>query len=163
MAHFGEILADLRRDKGLQQKELGKELHIAGSTISSYERGINLPNADRIIQIAICAAAHNTAYNYNRAKKKNYFIDIDPDNEPSPSSLEDSIIHREDLASLALVWNHLDEKTQYLLSARYILKKSGKEMAAELGIPADNVRMAVVRAKRKAKRAMEEYTETENH
>lgn len=94
---------------------------------------------------------------------KNYFIDIDPDNEPSPSSLEDSIIHREDLASLALVWNHLDEKTQYLLSARYILKKSGKEMAAELGIPADNVRMAVVRAKRKAKRAMEEYTETENH
>lgn len=44
MAHFGEILADLRRDKGLQQKELGKELHIAGSTISSYERGINLPN-----------------------------------------------------------------------------------------------------------------------
>ena len=26
MAHFGEILADLRRDKGLQQKELGKEL-----------------------------------------------------------------------------------------------------------------------------------------
>jgi hypothetical protein len=29
--------------------------------------------------------------------------------------------------------------------------------------PADNVRMAVVRAKRKAKRAMEEYTETENH
>lgn len=52
MAHFGEILADLRRDKGLQQKELGKELHIAGSTISSYERGINLPNADRIIQIA---------------------------------------------------------------------------------------------------------------
>lgn len=58
----------------------------------------------------ICAAAHNTAYNYNRAKKKNYFIDIDPDNEPSPSSLEDSIIHREDLASLALVWNHLDEK-----------------------------------------------------
>lgn len=111
----------------------------------------------------ICAAAHNTAYNYNRAKKKNYFIDIDPDNEPSPSSLEDSIIHREDLASLALVWNHLDEKMQYLLSARYILKKSGKEMAAELGIPADNVRMAVVRAKRKAKRAMEEYTETENH
>ena len=52
MAHFGEILADLRRDKGLQQKELGKELHIAGSTISSYESGINLPNADRIIQIA---------------------------------------------------------------------------------------------------------------
>lgn len=52
MAHFGEILADLRRDKGLQQKELGKALHIAGSTISSYERGVNLPNADRIIQIA---------------------------------------------------------------------------------------------------------------
>ena len=52
MANFGEILADLRKDKGLQQRDLGKKLHIAGSTISSYERGISLPNSDRIIQIA---------------------------------------------------------------------------------------------------------------
>lgn len=111
----------------------------------------------------ICVAAHNTAYNYSRAKKKDRFIDIDPDSEPSPSNLEDSIIHREDLASLALVWNRLDEKTQYLLRARYVLKKSGKEMAADLGIPADNVRMAVVRAKRKAKKAMEEFAEKNNH
>ena len=51
-------------------------------------------------------------------------------------------------------YTHL-EKTQYLLRARYILNKSGKEIAADLKMSPDNVRMAIVRAKRKAKKAME--------
>ena len=49
MAQFGEILAELRNDKGLSQEELG---HVAGSTISSYERCVNLPNSERILQLA---------------------------------------------------------------------------------------------------------------
>lgn len=52
MAQFGEILADLRKDKNLSQNELGNILHVAGSTISSYERGVSLPNSERIIQIS---------------------------------------------------------------------------------------------------------------
>ena len=65
------------------------------------------------------------------------------------------MIWKEDLYRLANVWNTLDEKTQYLLRARYILNKSGKEIAADLKMSPDNVRMAIVRAKRKAKKAME--------
>lgn len=103
----------------------------------------------------ICAAAHNTAYNYNRSKKREHFVNVDPESEPSTSNLEEFIIHNEDLALLAHVWNQLDEKTKYLLRARYILKKSGKEIAVELGTSPDNVRMAVVRAKRKARKIME--------
>ena len=52
MAHVGEILAELRNDRELSQKELGRVLHIGGGTISCYERGSSLPNSDRIAQIA---------------------------------------------------------------------------------------------------------------
>ena len=52
MAHVGEILAELRTDCELSQKELGRALHIGGGTISCYERGSSLPNSDRIVQIA---------------------------------------------------------------------------------------------------------------
>ena len=55
---------------------------------------------------------------------------------------------------MARVWLDLDKKTQYLLNAKYVLKKSGKEIASDLNMPPDNVRMALVRAKRKARQAM---------
>lgn len=60
----------------------------------------------------------------------------------------------EDLYRLARVWLDLDKKTQYLLNAKYVLKKSGKEIASDLNMPPDNVRMALVRAKQKARQAM---------
>lgn len=44
MAHFGEILAELRRDNNLTQKELANLLNISGSSISAYERGTRLPD-----------------------------------------------------------------------------------------------------------------------
>ena len=59
-----------------------------------------------------------------------------------------------DLSSLSRVWAALDEKTRYLLSARYILNKSGREIAEDLQMPPDNVRMALVRARKKARQAM---------
>jgi len=36
---FGERLADLRKDKGLKQKQLALELGISEDMLSSYERG----------------------------------------------------------------------------------------------------------------------------
>lgn len=60
------------------------------------------------------------------------------------------------------VWNSLDSKTQYLLSAKYLLNKSGKEIANDLGMSSDNVRMALVRAKRKARQAMEDWKHSTN-
>ena len=44
MAHFGDILAELRRDNNLTQKELANLLNISGSSISAYERGTRLPD-----------------------------------------------------------------------------------------------------------------------
>ena len=105
----------------------------------------------------LVTAARNTALNFRRDNKTKYFEEL-TDEQPSPEDTEDTLIRKEDLYRLADVWNTLDEKTQYLLRARYILNKSGKEIAADLKMSPDNVRMAIVRAKRKAKKAMEAGT-----
>ena len=46
---IGEILADLRTEKRLTQKELGEELHISNSSISSFENGSRMLGANFII------------------------------------------------------------------------------------------------------------------
>ena len=102
----------------------------------------------------IISTAKNTAYNFLRGKDREILWE-DQEEPPDPAPIpEEQIIAREDLYCLARVWVDLDEKTQYLLSAKYILKKSSKEIASDLNMPPDNVRMALVRAKRKARQAM---------
>ena len=60
-----------------------------------------------------------------------------------------------ELDALAQVWPRLDENTRWLLEARYILDYSDGELARELGVKPDSVRMALTRARRKARRLME--------
>ena len=52
MAQFGEILAELRQDHGLTQKELAKIFFVTPGTISNYEKGRHLPDAERLLKIA---------------------------------------------------------------------------------------------------------------
>ena len=52
MATFGELLAELRRDRGMKQGELAKLLNVSSSTISNYETGTQIPPMERIITIA---------------------------------------------------------------------------------------------------------------
>lgn len=104
----------------------------------------------------IISTAKNTAYNSLRGKEQEIlWEDQEELADPAPMP-EDHLLAQEDLYRLARVWIGLDEKTQYLLSAKYILKKSGKEIASDLNMPPDNVRMALVRARRKARQAMEQ-------
>ena len=42
--HFGERLEYLRLEKQLTQEQLAKKLGMTKGMISSYERGISLPN-----------------------------------------------------------------------------------------------------------------------
>ena len=110
----------------------------------------------------ICTAAKHMAFNYCRDDKSSLFADIEPEETPSSYDTEDFIIKKEQMSNLLSVWNTLDEGTKYLLSARYILNKSGKEIAEELQMPANNIRMAIVRAKRKARKAMEQVNKESN-
>ena len=38
---FGSFLAQLRREKGMTQKQLADQLHISDRTISKWERGVS--------------------------------------------------------------------------------------------------------------------------
>ena len=48
---IGERLADLRKDRGLRQKELAEILNISPFTVSSYERENSAPDDDMKIKI----------------------------------------------------------------------------------------------------------------
>jgi len=52
MPNFGEMLAELRQDNGLTQKELAEKLHLASSSISNYETGQRTPDADFVCRTA---------------------------------------------------------------------------------------------------------------
>lgn len=49
---FGEILADLRKDKGLYQKNIAELLSVSIGTISNYETGTHCPDLESIIKLA---------------------------------------------------------------------------------------------------------------
>ena len=52
MAVFGELMAELRQDKGLTQRELGKILSVSTGTISNYENGVHYPDLEKLVQLA---------------------------------------------------------------------------------------------------------------
>lgn len=41
MASFGELLAELRRDKNMTQKQLAEILHVTAGTIANYEKDVH--------------------------------------------------------------------------------------------------------------------------
>ena len=49
---LGEILTELREDRGLTQRELSKQLHISSSSISAYETGSRLPSIEIVFEFA---------------------------------------------------------------------------------------------------------------
>lgn len=52
MASFGELLAELRLDKKMTQKDLADVLHVSVGTISNYERGVYYPEIEKLINLA---------------------------------------------------------------------------------------------------------------
>lgn len=52
MAVFGELMAELRQDRGLTQKELGKILSVSTGTISNYENGVHYPDLEKLVLLA---------------------------------------------------------------------------------------------------------------
>ena len=71
MRSFGEILASLREERGIYQKELAAILKVSVGTISNYENNIHFPDQDALIQLAdyfdvtIDYLMGRTPYRYN--------------------------------------------------------------------------------------------------
>ena len=52
MRSFGEILASLREERGIYQKELAGILKVSVGTISNYENNIHFPDQEALMQLA---------------------------------------------------------------------------------------------------------------
>lgn len=52
MAQFGEILAELRQDSGMTQKELAQKLHVTTGTISNYENNVHFPDVEKLVDLS---------------------------------------------------------------------------------------------------------------
>lgn len=87
---FGEILSELRKDRGMTQQDLANQLSVSVHTISSYERNLILPSDEIKIQIA---------------KLFNVSLDYLFGVTPNPSKIEDvdsSVIILKDIPKRAL-------------------------------------------------------------
>lgn len=49
---FSDNLRILRKEKGLSQEELAERLHVVRQTVSKWEKGLSVPDADFLIRIA---------------------------------------------------------------------------------------------------------------
>ena len=52
MALFGELLAELRQDKKLTQKELAQVIYVTPGTISNYENNAHFPDVEKLVELA---------------------------------------------------------------------------------------------------------------
>lgn len=109
----------------------------------------------------IIVSCRNTARNELRYRSRHPAFSFDetfdgsePDSAFAP--IEEQILHTDSLARLARVWDKLDERSRYLLEARYILEKTDADIAADLGIQPKSVRMALTRARKTARGLMKE-------
>lgn len=110
----------------------------------------------------ISAACRSTAIDLLRKKKPGQTVSFEE--EPDVTAGENNrdmelrLIRADQFSALARCWPHLDERTRYLLEGYYLLEKTMGELGAELGISAGSVRMALVRARQKALKSMEEQS-----
>lgn len=49
---FGDILQELRKDKGWKQADLAKQLNLSPSTVGSYENAVSEPTFENLIKIS---------------------------------------------------------------------------------------------------------------
>lgn len=49
----GALIAQLRKEQELTQKQLADQLHISDRTISKWERGMSVPDSEQLIKIAV--------------------------------------------------------------------------------------------------------------
>ena len=52
-AAFGHFLAQLRREKGMTQKELAATLYVSDKAVSKWERGLSVPDISLLVPLAL--------------------------------------------------------------------------------------------------------------
>lgn len=108
----------------------------------------------------IISACKNTAYNELRYQSRHGALSFDDcldsaDVENDGHIMEARLVREDELGCLARIWPELDERSQYVLEAYYILEKKAEKIAQDLDIKPESVRMALTRARKSAYKLME--------
>ena len=69
---INENIKHFRKEKGLNQEELAVKLHVVRQTVSKWENGLSVPDADVLIRLADVldvSVSQPAARNRNRTKQ----------------------------------------------------------------------------------------------
>lgn len=103
----------------------------------------------------IISACKNRALNYLRDNAKKHTSSLDelwnsPDSAKDGKRIEEQLIRQADVDALSRIWPKLDDRCRFVLEWRYFLDRSPAEIARELNIKPESVRMALTRARKSA-------------
>lgn len=106
----------------------------------------------------IITTCRNNAYNYTKKLASSLECELlDTDGvDFTVSPLEQMVLKKEEHDTLKLAWDNLDERSRYFLESKYILQKSDFDIANDLNINPNSVRMFLTRARNKFKREIKE-------
>lgn len=113
---------------------------------------------DRLVSY-ILSSCKNNAYNALRYQKRHEISEFSDINnfadEDNLSNLDIHLIRNEEYSCLIRIWPLLNRRSQYILRAKYILEESTTEIAKDLHIQPESVRMALSRARKEARQLIE--------
>lgn len=123
---------------------------------------------DRPVQAAyVAATVRTTAINHLRRwdvenRHSVTGVDVDSQTEPRSLTLEELMDIRERGEHMAEILAGLSQADRALLTGKYVLGYSDAELAQELGVKPDSIRMMLTRARRRALIAIKEREAAEN-
>ena len=107
----------------------------------------------------ILATCRNTSINYlkrkNRISEHELALQDFDGIDVERNETEEFVVRKSEYALLYAAWKMLDPQSVYLLEARYVLEKSTKEIAEDLGIQSNSARVYISRARTKLRKEYE--------
>lgn len=115
---------------------------------------------DRPVRTAyVVQTVRNTAINHLQRKeleRSHIKVGEEPDAQTTSLTLEELMDIRERGEHMGEILNTLSETDRQLLTGKYILGYNDAELAAELGVKPDSIRMMLTRARRRVLNAIKE-------
>lgn len=105
----------------------------------------------------IIVTARHTAYNFLRDNKRIVEFPFDETFDVVDETLvsaDERLIALEEIEHAGAAWQLLDERSRRLLEMKYILEMPNEEIAREIGVGANSVRMLLTRSRDKLKTAV---------
>lgn len=75
MIAFGEVLRELRTDKGFSQAQLAKKIGVSNSMVALYETGDRFPSLDTLLRVAQFMKV-STDYLLGNTMSKDSYVDV---------------------------------------------------------------------------------------